>query len=172
VALNLASPTIAMNARVQRSTESFDGPVPKRRATSCRTSIRPNASVIPPPLTWQDESLPIEIAEGQSEYKVIVPLSGIDPRKIYVFAMPRSLLIEIRFKSSIRHQMINALVTESIDRRISREFTLPIEIAHGATTVQVCGESLHITARKSEHDQQTSWSQLIHFDSRASLGCG
>jgi len=133
--------------------------------------MRSNVSVIPRPLVWQHEPPPIEIAEGQSEYKVIVPLSGIDPGKIHVVATPRSLLIEIRLKSSVRHQMTNAVVTESIDRRISREFSLPIEIERGTTTVQVRGEFLQITARKSPHDQQASWSQLIHFDTRASLGC-
>jgi HSP20 family molecular chaperone IbpA len=170
---DLAYPIIVMNARVQRSTEPFEGLVPKRRAASCRpaASTRPNASVFPGPLTWQDESLPIEIAEGPSEYKVILPLCGIDPRKIHVLAMPRSLLIEICFKSSVRHQVTNAFVTESVDRRISREFSLPIEIEKGATTVQVWGECLHITARKSEHDQQPPWSHLIHFNTRASLGC-
>jgi HSP20 family molecular chaperone IbpA len=83
----------------------------------------------------QDESLPIDVAEDESEYKIIVHLSGIDPRKIYVFATPRSLLIELRFKSTIYHDLARALVTESIDRRISREFSLPIEIEQGTTKV-------------------------------------
>jgi hypothetical protein len=69
------------------------------------------------------------------KYKIIVPLPGIDPRKIYVFATARSLLIEIRFKGII-HDLTR--VTESIDRRISRE-------------------------------QETSWSELIDFDTLVSF---
>jgi hypothetical protein len=62
-------------------------------------------------------------------------LLDTNPRKIYVFATARSLLIEIRFKSII-HDLTG--VTESIDRRISRE-------------------------------QETSWSELIDFDTLASF---
>lgn len=155
-----------MNARVQRSTESFERLIPKKQATSRRppASVWPNASAIARPLSWPDESLPIEIAEGPSEYKLIAPLCGIDLRKIYVFAMPRLLLIEIRYKTSICHKLATAPVRERIDRRISREFDLPNEIEQGATKVQVCGESLEITARKSPHDKRASWSQLIHFE--------
>jgi HSP20 family molecular chaperone IbpA len=162
-----------MNATAQCSTESFEGPVPKRRPASGPTaaSVRPSAFVIHRSVTWRDKSVPIEIAENQSQYRIIVPLLGIDPRKIHVFVMAHSLLIEIRFKTSVHHQMANGVVMESINRRILREFNLPIEIEEGTTTVQVCGASLHITARKSGSDRQASWSQLIHFDTRASLGC-
>lgn len=162
-----------MNATVQRSTESFERLIPKRQATSRRppAPVWPNASAIPRPLPWPDESLPIEIVEGPLGYKLIAPLCGIDPHKIYVFAMPRLLLVEIRYKTSICHELATALVTERIDRRISREFDLPNEIEQGATTVQVCGESLEITVRKTQQDKQASWSQLIHFDTRSSLGC-
>jgi HSP20 family molecular chaperone IbpA len=160
-----------MNATAQCSTESFEGPVPKRRPASGPTaaSVRPSAFVIHRLVTWRDKSVPI--AENQSQYRIIVPLLGIDPRKIHVFVMAHSLLIEIRFKTSVHHQMTNGVVMESINRRILREFNLPIEIEEGTTTVQVCGASLHITARKSGSDRQASWSQLIHFDTRASLGC-
>ena len=161
-----------MNLRVQRSAESFERPFPKKRAASSRTPIstRSNSSVIRRPLAWQAEPLPVEIVEGRFKYEVIVPLSGIDPGKIFVFATPRTLLIESRVRSSVPHQMANTVVKESIDQRISREFSLPNDIEQGGTTVEVCGESLHIAARKSDRPQQTSWSQLIHFDTRASLG--
>lgn len=113
--------------------------------------------------------MPIEIAEGRSDYEVIVPLSGIDPRKIYVFAKPQSLLIEVRFKSIVHHETSG--ITERVQRRISREFLLPAELEAHTTTVRVCGDSLRIRARKSEEDEQASWSEMIHFDTRGSLGC-
>jgi HSP20 family molecular chaperone IbpA len=113
----------------------------------------------------------IEIAEQTSQYIIVVPLTGIDPRSVYVFATPRSLLVEVRVKRVVSHQIINGFVTESIKERISREFSLPVEIEQGATNVKVRGDSLQITAGKSQEEQQKPWSQLIHFDTRASLGC-
>ena len=156
-----------MNARVQGSTESFEGLVPKRQAGSHRVPI----SVAPRPAGRQGESPEIKVAESQSEYKIIVQLSGIDPRHIYVFAMPQSILIEIRFKSLVRHETLKPAVMESIDQRIAREFSLPVEIEQGATTIRTCGESLVVTARKAKERQETSWSQLIQFDMRVSACC-
>jgi hypothetical protein len=56
---------------------------------------------------------------------------------------------------------------ESINGQIVREFTLPAEIAQGTTTVRLYEETLQITARKSQQDQRTSWSQLVDFDARS-----
>jgi HSP20 family molecular chaperone IbpA len=157
-----------MDTRGQPAPESFERFVRKSRTRYRKTApARPAGLQIGPPDIQQDESLPISIAENQSEYSIVVPLAGIDPRKIHVLATPRSLVIEIHSKSTVWHALTRAPVTESIDRRISRELTLPIEIEQGATTVRVTHDSLHITARKSEHNQETSWSQLIHFDTRA-----
>lgn len=162
-----------MNSGAQRSTEPFEGTPPQRPAASRLTPIcrKPNTSVIARPLAGQDESLSIEVVERESEYQLSMPLSGIDPRKVYVLVAPHSLLIEIRFKNVMRHQAIRAVVTESINWQMVREFNLPAEIEQGGTTVRLYGETLQITARKSQHDRQTSWSQLIHFDTRPSLSC-
>lgn len=161
-----------MNASVQRSGKLLLGPPPTKRAASCRSAAagRPNLSEIPRPQAWQGDSPSIEITEDDAEYQIIVPLSGVDPRKIYVLATSQSLLIEIRFKLGVCHELDRAPVMESIDKRISREFTLPVEIEQGGTTVEIRGGSLLITARKSEQEQESPWSQLIHFDTRAGLG--
>jgi HSP20 family molecular chaperone IbpA len=157
-----------MKASAQRSVQSFEGLIPKKRPASCRSAAAggPKISESRRPQAWQEEFPAIEIAEEATEYKIIVPLSGIDPRKIYVFATPRSLLIEIRSKITVPHELDQALVMEGIDHRVSREFRLPVEIEQGGTEVQIGGESLDITARKSERQQQLPWSQLIHFDMR------
>ena len=164
-----------MNPEVQPdSTELFEAPAPSTR-TAYRRTLRswPNASVVvrTRPLARQEESGAIEVAEDTLQYIIVVPLAGIDPRSVYVFAMPRSLLIEFRAKRVVSHKMINGFMTESIKQRISREFSLPVEIEQGRTIVKVCGDSLQITARKSQEEQQKPWSQLIHFDTRTSLGC-
>ena len=162
-----------MNTEVQDSTELFEAPTPITRI-ACRRALlsRPKASVfIRTRLLAQQESGAIEIAEDTSQYNIAVPLAGIAPRSVYVFATPRSLLIEFRAKRVVSHKMINGFVTESIKQRISREFSLPVEIEQGTTIVKVCGDSLQITAGKSQEEQQGPWSQFIHFDTRASLGC-
>jgi len=164
---------IVMSAMAQVSNALFNESIPKKQAASCQLalSLRSKGLVLLPPIVWNDEPLPIEVAEAESEYSIILPLSGIDPRNIYVFAKPRSLLIEIRWKSSTHHPVSNAHITENVERRISRELNLPTEIEERATTVRISGDFLQVTARKSRHDQQTSWSELIRFDTRASLGC-
>jgi HSP20 family molecular chaperone IbpA len=155
-----------MNVRARRCAESLEVPVSNGRSASSRTpaSRRARGSLIRAPVRWQGESPAIEIVENASEYKLTVPLLGIDPRQIYVFAMPQSLLIEIRFQRTIRHETGYAHITECIDRRISREFNLPVGIERDSATAQISGEFLHITARKTRYDHETSWSQLIHFE--------
>jgi HSP20 family molecular chaperone IbpA len=159
-----------MNAGVQHVAEPLEAQVPRRRATSCEppVSVRLKLSEARQSTIFPKEPMPIDVVEEPTEYKVVVPLSGIEPRRFFVLAMPRSLLIEMRLKSRISHLTLNALVSESVDHRISREFNLPVEIEQGGTTARVCGEFLEITARKSEHSQQACWSELIHFDTRPS----
>jgi HSP20 family molecular chaperone IbpA len=162
-----------MTAAKQCVRKQLEEPVTKRHGASCGStvSVKLNASRNARSLLWRDEPPLVLIAEGPSEYKLVVPLAAIDPRKIYVFAAPHALLIEIRLKSTICHPTTNAPVTEAIDRRISREFNLPIEIERGRTKVEMHGESLHITARKSQETEQASWSELVHLDTRPSWGC-
>jgi HSP20 family molecular chaperone IbpA len=120
-------------------------------------------------LARDEKAIPVDINESTSEYKFIVPLAGIDARNAYVFAKPHSLLIEFRMKTGLEHWATG--VTERIDCRILREFSLPDQIEAHSTVIRVCGDSLRITARKAEEDQQLVWSELIAFDTRSSLGC-
>jgi len=156
-----------------RSAELFEGPLIAKRPLSGRSplAIPPKSIVIvrPRPLSCREELNPIEVAERKLDYKVVVPLSGIDPRKIYVIAKPQGIVIEFRLKSGMRHA--NSNVAETTECRISKEFTFPSEIKRCTTIIQVCGDSLHITARKAEGGPQDAWSELIHFDTRGSLGC-
>jgi HSP20 family molecular chaperone IbpA len=163
-----------MSAGVQQARAPFEDPVSKPWAGSCRAalSMQPGSFRDVRSLPFHDEVPAIEIAEGASEYRLRVPLASLDPRKLYVFATPHALLIEIRFKSTLCHSTTNAPVRETIEHRIAREFTLPIEIEHGTTTVRVCGQFLDITAPKSQQAQQTSWSELVHFDARPPSDCG
>jgi HSP20 family molecular chaperone IbpA len=110
--------------------------------------------------------LPVHIADGSGEYKLTMPLVGIDPRNVFILASPRSLLIEVRLKRTISHETTGGPVAECIDRRITREFTLPVEIARNGTSVQVVEKRLQITARKAQHDQQGPWSQLVCFSTQ------
>ena len=110
--------------------------------------IRSHSFPLRPCSVAGDTLSPIELAETPSSYSIVVPLLGVDPRKVYVFAMPTLVTIEIHCRSGICHQLNDTPVIETIDRRISREFSFPIEIEKGGTVVQVCGESLEITAAK------------------------
>jgi HSP20 family molecular chaperone IbpA len=118
-------------------------------------------------LVLQRAHAPIEFEETHSEYHIIVPLSGIEARNVYVFAMPHSVLIEIRFKDITLHKGIETSVTEETNQRIERELILPAEIEQGKTKIRMHAGSLCITARKAQEGQGTGWSQLVHFDTRA-----
>jgi HSP20 family molecular chaperone IbpA len=158
-----------MNAGAQRAPEPFRGAPSQHTIASRPSSIcrKPSASAITRLCNEEEEPASIEIIEKEFEYQLSMPLSGIDPRRVYVFVTPHSLLIEIRFKNRALHQAITGAVIESINGQIVREFTLPAEIAQGTTTVRLYEETLQITARKSQQDQRTSWSQLVDFDARS-----
>lgn len=114
---------------------------------------------------------PSELIEGQAEYKLLIPLAGIDPRRAYVLAKPQSVCIEYRSKGTISHETSVPPLLEAIECRVSREIVLPAEIDTRSTTVQVCGDSLFITARKAQGHKRNSSSELVQFDTRGSLGC-
>ena len=156
----------------QITLRSFEKQVTGKHVPRCQTSActRQDPSAIRAPFVWADEVLPADISCERSEYRIVVPLSGIDPRNIYVFANPRSLVVEIRLKSEIHHESGKGPVAETSERRISREFALPTEIEERATIVRVCGECLQIIAREALGEHSTSWSELIQFDTRRSVG--
>ena len=78
-----------------------------------RFCSRPDPTARPARRTWGDRS-----GQDTLQYSIVVPLAGIDPRSVYVFATPRSLLIEFRAKRVVSHKMINGFVTE----RLNSEF--------------------------------------------------
>ena len=117
-------------------------------------------------LKWRGEPTPVEVSEDSGEYKLSMSLCGVDPRTVYVFATPHSILVEVRVKSSVRHPTSGPAVAETIDRRISREFSFPSEIEQSSTTVELSSGFLRITARKCHGEARDSWSQLIAFDAR------
>lgn len=161
-----------MAASVPIYGQSFDEPVAKTHVPRCQTEacVLRNPSLIRAPLGREEELLPVDVWCEGPEYKLVVPLSGIDPRNVYVFATPHSVLIEIRFKNSLSHESEQGPVIETVERRISRELSLPIGIEERATSVHVCGDCLQITARQAGPEHPASWSELIHFDTRKSLG--
>jgi HSP20 family molecular chaperone IbpA len=148
-----------INAELQ----SYTNPV-KRFLPSRQERYGPSATKAD--VGWQNACPAIQIVESETEYGIVVPLSGIDARNVYIFAAPHSVMIEVRLKRSVRHGLMDDTVTETIDQRIERAFGLPAEIERGGTTVRISGESLFITARKAVQSRNTLWSQLIQFDAK------
>lgn len=141
-----------MNASVQNRADRFED--------------SGSVTATPWPPVRQTAFAPIEFIELSSEYHIIVPLLGIDARNVYVFAMPYSILIETRLRRVKHHKTIETIVTERTNQRIETELNLPAEIEQGTTTIHVCADSLLITTRKAHQSKGTSWSQLIHFDTK------
>jgi HSP20 family molecular chaperone IbpA len=94
----------------------------------------------------------------------MVPISGIDHRNVYVFAGPRSIVIEILTKRAVQHPGRDAVLSERTDQRIRREFILRVPIEAGSTKVKFEGDFLQITATKSRDEEQDPWSEFIRFD--------
>src|SRR5690242_21895733 len=69
----------------------------------------------------------ITITETASQFKILLPLDGIDARKLYIFATQQSILLEVRINRTVTHQQANC--QEVQHQRITREIRLhkPIE---------------------------------------------
>ena len=122
------------------------------------------------PLVLLKQLPPVKPNGDGGEYRVLVPTRGIDLRHIYVVATPDSLLIEVRIQNSIKHDEADPVFAEVERHRISRELRFRHPIKERGTIVQVRGGALQITCRKATTSEQKSWSEILHFDSRASLG--
>jgi HSP20 family molecular chaperone IbpA len=162
-----------MIPRLQSRSAEFEAPTVAKRPLSGRTplAMRSKSAIVirPRALSCREQIDPIDVVERESDYEVVLPLNGVDPRKVFVIAKPQGLLIEFRLKSSAQHASGN--VTETTECRILREFKLPIEIQRHTTVVHLRAGSLHIRAHKAENGAQDPWSELIHFNTRGSFGC-
>jgi len=121
-------------------------------------------------LSLEKDVLPIQVTEDRDEYRILVPMGGIDLRHVYVLATHRSLLIEIRVRKTLQHQGDDPLDAEVEDRRVSRELKLRHPIERRRTVVDTVGDSLRITSLKASEAEENDWSDLVHFDTRTSLG--
>jgi len=122
------------------------------------------------PLVFVTRLPPVKPVENGGEYKILVPTNGIDLRHFYVMATPDSLLIEVRIRNSFKHDGAEPVFSEVQTQRISRELRFRHPIQERGTIVQVRGGALQITCRKAATCEQKPWSEILHFDSRASLG--
>lgn len=147
--------------------ETREQSIPKKRPVSSggasNIQSKTSLAVHTQSIVWEDKTLELELIERPSSYALSLPLLGIDPRQVYIQATSNSLLIEFRVKRTMSHNLLEAGFTESIDKRMSVEFTLPREIEQGATAVGVYGGLLEITARKAPRTKQDSWSELVPF---------
>lgn len=161
-----------MNASLlSRETAPGSRPIlSKERQPYGRNLVR-TAKLIPTkPLVLEAQFPAIEPSESNLEYTIMVPTNGIDLRRIYVLAKPDSLFIEVRIRSSLKHQDGDAIVTEIEDQRVSRELRFRQPIEERGTSIEVRGRALQITCRKAMTAEEKSWSELLQFDTRASLG--
>ena len=152
-----------MSIRSQNCVSSRKSLASAEQALSSRREI----GSISRPLLLANAHTPVKFEETPSEYHITVSLSGIDARNVYVFAMPFSVVIEIRLKNVTIHQGMQNSVTERTNQRIERELNLPAEIEQGKTKIRIDAGVFHITAQKAQHSRATEWSQLVHFESKA-----
>lgn len=111
---------------------------------------------------------PIEVTDTASGFRIVVPLNGIDARHFYVFALPHSVLIEMRMRTATVH--CGADCEETQNQRVTRELRLTNAIKEGGTTVRLLGSNLEITCSKAPRLDDKAWSELIQLQTHCSLG--
>jgi HSP20 family molecular chaperone IbpA len=97
-------------------------------------------------------------------------MTGIDLRQVFVVATPHTLLIEVRDRESVNYEGNGPVFSEIRDRRVSRELRLRHPIEKNVRLHRNANQLL-ITCRKTATGEEQSWSELLRFDTRASLGC-
>ncbi|HEX4230534.1 MAG TPA: Hsp20/alpha crystallin family protein [Bryobacteraceae bacterium] len=156
-----------LNRRAESSAAKLYTPITRNRNQPWKAYTR-NAPLSPSllcePLTLIEVHPVTDSYESSTHYEIIVPISGIDHRNVYVFAGPRSIVIEILTKKAIQHASGDAILSERTDQRIRREFILRVPIEAGSTKVKFEGDFLQITASKSREEEQETWSEFIRFD--------
>jgi HSP20 family molecular chaperone IbpA len=112
---------------------------------------------------------PVTDRESPGEYTVVVPMTGVDPRQVFVTATPDTLLIEIRDRETVNHEGNGPVFSKIQDRRASRELRFRHPIEKGIS-LRVNRNQLLITCRQAPAREEQSWSELLRLDTRASLG--
>ena len=162
------------NAKIRYRSELKSG----HRASPSRICHRPGVSSAVKTLelvkckapAFESEVRAMQATQDAGEYRILLPLVGVDPRNVYVRAAARSLLVEVRSRKRVRYPHDEPFDFRLEDCCVSCEFKLRNPIRQGGTLIEAVGNSLHITAIKSPNLEETSWSELVQFDTRASLG--
>jgi HSP20 family molecular chaperone IbpA len=136
----------------------------------CRAARQKPETVKIQPFVRGRNPLQLECGETVGEYTVIVPMTGIDLRQVFVVATPHTLLIEVRDRESVNYEGNGPVFSEIRDRRVSRELRLRHPIEKDVHLHRNANQLL-ITCRKTATGEEQSWSELLRFDTRASLGC-
>lgn len=155
-----------LNRHTESSSKSHGAIIARSQSWKAhRPTPRPlSPSVLCEPL-FLTEVLPArDPTERPNHYEIVVPIPGIDHRNVYVFAAPRSIIVEILTKKAVQHPSGDVVLLERTDQRIRREFILRVPIEAGSTKVKFEKDSLQITATKSTDDEQGTWSEFIRFD--------
>jgi len=109
-------------------------------------------------------------SETTAEYRVVVPIAGMDLQQLFIVATSQTLLIELRERETVPHEENGPVFSETQERRTSRELRFRCPIEKGVC-LQVHDRELWITCRKASTAEEQSWSEWLRFDTRASLGC-
>ncbi|MBV9035367.1 MAG: hypothetical protein JO182_12840 [Acidobacteriaceae bacterium] len=112
---------------------------------------------------------PFQWSESTGECTIMVPVAGVDLRQIFILATPDTLLIEFRDRETLKQEGYSPVFSETRDRRVSRELRLRHPIEKGIC-LQIYGSEMRITCRKAR-TQEEPWSELLYYNTRASLGC-
>jgi HSP20 family molecular chaperone IbpA len=165
----MISPTLRSRSGTQKSEEAPSNQTGPQRGFLSVT-VKTSEVVKCKPLILETGVPSIQVTEDRDTYRILVPMSGIDLRHVYVLAAPQSLLIEIRVRKTVQHEQDDPVDAEVEDRRVSRELKLRHPIERRRTVVDTVGDLLRITSVKASAAEENMWSDLVHFDTRASLG--
>ncbi len=137
-----------------------------RRSQLCRDTE--SKGLESPAITFGSTLPPIRVLDWGPTFRLLVPLANIDPNRFYVIAKPGGILIETRTSNTGR---VTDGFIEVQDQRLIRELKFPFTLKRGSTVVKILETELEITFAKADQTDDAPWSELIRFNSRASLGC-
>jgi HSP20 family molecular chaperone IbpA len=102
--------TPSSESRPERVRQAFALPPRQSNSRSLRRRsselVRSNCVILP-----QAPPVP-QVTETSAEYRIVVPIGGMDLRNIYVVAEPRSILIETRIRESRIHDSTDPIYSE------------------------------------------------------------
>lgn len=98
---------------------------------------------------------PGAISETEDEFVLRVPIPGLDARYVYLYPSRNGILLEARVKEIRRHRLSDSVVSEVVEKRMTRDFDLGRPVVESSVRAWLEGCLLCVVVRKQIGDDPT-----------------